>query len=560
MSAAMIPVVDLFAGPGGLGEGFATCLSAEGRPAFEVRLSIEMDQDAHTTLELRSFFRQFHNGAPDEYYKRLQGAITTDELFSRHPVQAARARAEAWRAELGRVSPAKLHERIRQAVGVSAQWVLCGGPPCQAYSNVGRSRRGGIDDDDSRVYLYREYLRILAEHEPSVFIMENVKGLLSSSVAGNRLFPQILADLHAPGASVGNKRSTGQYRVLSLVQSPVRFDVAGNPQFDPQEFVIRSERYGVPQARHRVILLGVREDLWHSDAPMLSPAPQEVPVSHVLRGLPKLRSGLSRATDGPGEWRAALDELLDGGLLKTMTNGHYMAVRRVVIDGLAAVRNYRANRGGEFVPCQANVGYRPDWFLDPRIGGVVNHASRPHMASDLHRYLFATAYAKVTGRSPELRDFPTALLPLHRNVNEAGKELYFDDRFRVQVSDRPSTTITCHIAKDGHYYIHYDPAQCRSFTVREAARVQTFPDNYLFCGTRTAQYRQVGNAVPPLLAQQIAHVVLSILRQRTQQRQDALSTVDPICTPMSRHAAPLASGSGNQKSEFRVIDVTASSQ
>ena len=266
--------------------------------------------------------------------------------------------------------------------------------------NFSRAPKRGIADDDKRVYLYREYLRILAEHEPNVFIMENVKGLLSSRVAGNGLFEQILADLHAPGASVGHKRSTAKYRVLSLVQAPRCFDMEGNPEFNPQEFVIRSEQYGVPQTRHRVILLGVREDLWNNVASMLTPASREVPVSQALHGLPKLRSGLSRSTDGPDEWRATLQDLLAGGFLKTIPNGHYSEVRRAVIDGLDAIRNYRADRGGAFVPCQANVGFRPDWFLDPRIGGVVNHASRPHMASDLHRYLFATPYAKVVGRAP----------------------------------------------------------------------------------------------------------------------------------------------------------------
>lgn len=117
-----------------------------------------------------------------------------------------------------------------------------------------------------------------------------------------------------------------------------------------------------------------------------------------------------------------------------------------MIEWLDAVKNYRADRGGEFAPCQTNVGFRTDWFLDSRMGGVVNHSSQPCVASDLHRYLFATAYAKVAGRSQDLRDFPSALLPRHRNVSEVGKKWYFDDRFRVQLSERPASTITCHNA------------------------------------------------------------------------------------------------------------------
>ena len=144
---------------------------------------------------------------------------------------------------------------------------------------------------------------------------------------------------------------------------------------------------------------------------------------------------------------------------------------------------------------------------------LTNHESRSHLASDLNRYLFCAAYAEKYGAPARLEEFPESLLPNHKNVQEAKAtgEYKFNDRFRVQMWGRPSTTITSHIAKDGHYYIHPDPTQCRSLTVREAARLQTFPDDYLFEGNRTSQYTQVGNAVPPLLAQQIASIVASAL-------------------------------------------------
>lgn len=149
------------------------------------------------------------------------------------------------------------------------------------------------------------------------------------------------------------------------------------------------------------------------------------------------------------------------------------------------------------------------WTLDPKLNMVLNHETRGHMESDLLRYSFCALYGEQRGLSPKAENFPTKLAPQHQNWNSGS----YNDRFRVQLAHKEATTITSHISKDGHYFIHYDPKQCRSLTVREAARLQTFPDNYIFEGNRTNQYTQVGNAVPPFLARQISKIVFSLLKK-----------------------------------------------
>jgi DNA (cytosine-5)-methyltransferase 1 len=268
------------------------------------------------------------------------------------------------------------------------------------------------------------------------------------------------------------------------------------------------EQYGIPQARHRLILIGVRADVLGDSVPDVLTPQSEVPARDVLEGLPRLRSGLSRSTDDAQQWLEQLARTESRSWFDSVEDDVYRQLSKAIADLTAP----KKDRGGEYVKYSATVAYEPDWYLDTQLDGVCNHATRGHIVPDLHRYLYASCFGIVCKRSPVLSDFPRALLPKHENVQKSLDGSNFADRFRVQLAHRPATTVTSHIAKDGHYYIHYDPTQCRSLTVREAARLQTFPDNYFFCGPRTAQYAQVGNAVPPLLARQIADIILRLLK------------------------------------------------
>jgi DNA (cytosine-5)-methyltransferase 1 len=440
-------------------------------------------------------------------------------LHAEHPAEAKLAKAECWHATLGpEGAPTnKVRERIDEAIGSDENWVLIGGPPCQAYSVAGRSRNLGNPEydpkKDVRQRLYVEYLQILAEHRPAVFVMENVKGLLSATLASERIFHRILDDLREPVTALAREgRKTqrvqpGGYRIYSLVE---RREFENG---DLEGAVIRAENYGIPQARHRVILLGIRDDL-NGITPGILKARAKIPASAVLT-LPALRSGLSRRTDTADAWRECLRSQVNSrwanaGTRRVDGNGLSTRIRKVLAD----IEPPEFDRGGEFVRADVTASHAKRWYCDSRLEGVCNHRSRGHMESDLYRYVYAACYAKLRKRSPSLADFPTDLLPDHCSVDSALEDGgNFSDRFRVQLSHRPSTTIVSHISKDGHYYIHPDPRQCRSLTVREAARLQSFPDNYFFCGPKTSQYIQVGNAVPPFLAKQIGAIVFDVLSQ-----------------------------------------------
>jgi DNA (cytosine-5)-methyltransferase 1 len=510
-----ILVIDLFAGPGGLGEGISSCEHENGNKPFQIGVSVEKEATAHKTLTTRAFYRKIKERADGQadYYQYARGNITREELFARHPKQAQEAIEETLEEPraLGEDNDL-IHKRIQKLINNHhGPKVVIGGPPCQAYSLAGRSRNAGIKgykaEKDHRNFLYMEYLKVLSIAQPNVFIMENVRGILSAKLNGKVMFPQILKDLRKPGR-VTKIKNVPNYKIYSLV---VEAENANNPQYkDSSDFLIRSEQYGIPQARHRVILIGVREDI-KAIPNTLTKADDSICVESVLSDLPPLRSGFSKKTeDETNVWEKMV--VRHSKQLKNLLSKYSPHPTEVIdkidlkpIKGLKRISTQHNNIGQTRIPFPLK-----DWLIDENLECVLNHDTRGHMEADLLRYAFCAVHAKLTnGVSPKSRDFPAELAPNHKNW-ESGDHA---DRFRVQSANKYATTITSHISKDGHYFVHYDPKQCRSLTVREAARLQTFPDNYFFEGKRTQQYVQVGNAVPPFLAQQIGKVVLDLLGQ-----------------------------------------------
>lgn len=502
-------VIDIFAGPGGLGEGFSALRHDAEKTSFRLALSIEKDPIAHSTLMLRSFYRQFDPGKiPQKYWSYAKGEINRTELFSSYPLQAKAAAAEAQCIELGNAPQHEVNNLISQRLNGSKKWVLVGGPPCQAYSLVGRARMRSTHPDfenDERHFLYREYLRIIADHRPPVFVMENVKGMLSAQHSGQKIIGRILNDLRKPDMAVNGRNIGLGYRLFSLA------DAKSPEKCEPEDFLVKAEKYGIPQARHRVLILGIRAD-FHITPETLQET-EAISVAQAIADLPRIRSTLSKESDTLERWREILGSITSAAWYhKGRSNGLLQTVEKID-EALVDIYQRELTTGAESMIYTGRPRIFPDWYRHGCDGIVTSHAGRGHMRSDLHRYLFVSAYAAANRKSVHLSDFPDALLPAHQNVQKGVQTSHFSDRFRVQIGGRPSTTITSHISKDGHYFIHYDPSQCRSLTVREAARLQTFPDSYKFEGGRTAQYHQVGNAVPPLLSKQVAAIVYDILKR-----------------------------------------------
>ena len=509
-----VPVIDLFSGPGGLAEGFAKLETKDGRSRYRIELSIEKDEVAHRTLRLRAFLRKFR-AFPDDYYEYVNGLLPSEpDWATLYPEEWDQSEHETPRVELGTAEARKLlRERIREIREEhGSRTVLLGGPPCQSYSVAGRARNAGNPNydisKDERLSLYKQYARVLGSLQPWVAVMENVKGMLSAQYEDEPVFDDVMDALQNAG---GRNR----YRLFAL--APATGSSSWRDGLEPKDFLVRAEEHGVPQRRHRVFVICIRTNvaagLPEELFPKLNPREEQVTLSDVVGKMPQLRSRLSRADDG-GAWQSAVEDAyvrvaehlpetsqskeqeFRGALKLALESarGESLPFRDLTVTGAAGVAD----------SCPESLR---EWFCDEKLKRLPNNETRGHIREDIGRYLYAAAFARTFGKSPRAEDFPSELAPEHANW-KSGK---FADRFRVQLADKPSTTVTSHISKDGHYFIHPDPRQCRSLTVREAARLQTFPDNYLFHGGRTQQYVQVGNAVPPYLAHQIAEQVVKVV-------------------------------------------------
>lgn len=413
-----INLIDLFSGAGGLTEGFSE------HDNFRVLGHVEKDFSASQTLKLRESFHYLSkNEELGIYFDYLNNKITLDSLFENIPDAILN---KVINEEISNDSLKKIFDKLDDIVGNSTVNGIIGGPPCQAYSTIGRARNVLKKDFDNRIYLYEFYIEFLKKFNPDFFVFENVKGLLSFRDSNNELLlPKIESDFEKAGYNI-------QYEII-------------NTKF-----------FDVPQSRERLIIFGAKNH---------------------FKNMPK--------------------DFFD--VLNSKKSNTISTVREALI-GLPALGEGEMNNSYT----AENSDYVNKYFK--RIDNVplTQNFARPHNKRDLEIYK-QVSVAKLSGKNLKYNEL-SPRLKTHKHDDK------FLDRFKALSWDSPSHTVVAHIAKDGHHYIHPDINQNRSITVREAARLQGFPDDYYFLYSRTSAFTQIGNAVPPILSQKFSKVISEIYK------------------------------------------------
>jgi DNA (cytosine-5)-methyltransferase 1 len=407
--------IDLFAGAGGLSEGFI-------RAGFTPIAHVEMDEAACYTLRTRVAYHYLKaEGKYDIYVSYLKGEINRSQLYSHIP---AKIMESVINLPIGAEFNPYIHKKIAEQLNGEEVDLIIGGPPCQAYSLVGRARQADGMKGDPRNYLYVQYAKYLEKYQPKMFVFENVLGLKS---AGAGVYLRNMEKL---------------------------FDKKG---YKMKLFTVEANNFGVLQNRKRIIILGWRKELSPliPDLETVKYNEQQYTVKDLLIDLPPIQAG-------GGENKYSMYQ-------------------------------------------QASTNYLNESGIRNGINILTQHIARPHTEQDKQIYRIAVELLQ-DGQRLNYNELP------HRLKTHKNRHSFFD-RFKVVNPDAVfSHTVVAHIAKDGHYYIHPDIKQNRSITVREAARLQSFPDDFYFEGikeakNRTAAFKQIGNAVPPLMAYKLAIIL-----------------------------------------------------
>jgi DNA (cytosine-5)-methyltransferase 1 len=403
--------IDLFAGAGGLSEGFT-------RQNFKAIAHIEMNKQACETLATRSVFHYLkEKGRIEIYHDYLKGEITRAQFLEHAPKALLNS---VINSEISDKTLPEIFHKIDTQLNNKKVDLIIGGPPCQAYSIVGRARDPKGMADDPRNHLYKQYVKFLKRYEPRMFVFENVPGMLSAK--NGEYFEKIKNAISKAGYKY-------DFRILN------------------------AKDFGVLQDRKRVIMIGWQEDLEY-EYPLFDIVEQKHKIlKDLFSDLPKLQNG----------------------------------------EGTLGIVNYK----------KGTTNYLKESGIRNCIDFTTQHIARPNNENDLEIYRIAVELWKEKKRL-NYSTLPKRLIK-HKNT------ISFTNRFQVVNGDGISNTVVAHISADGHYYIHPDIKQNRSITIREAARIQSFPDDFHFEGGRSAAFKQIGNAVPTMMAEEIAKKIKEVL-------------------------------------------------